>query len=502
AGVTDRIQHVLSARRNALAERRVLYARAPGARNHTRLFMAVSDPENVDALRHHRGFGRAEAQQALHQDLSRALETEVTRSAPDTLILSAHQLGSCLFSRTEICRLHALLAPFSTDISVIAHVDDPARMLIRRYAGQLMEGRTRPLDLELNLVDHPDWWGAALATRPPPNPATGQFSEVQGAVYWLDYARLVREWDAVFGAGATRLNSLPHDLGPEAFNTLLKTDFGIPGGAGRADPGTEPPLPSAASMTRSRLFNDALTRLLVQRPTDLPRQLWRKFLGELRIGGAPIDPGSLAALSARFGADIATLCETHPGLNPDDMKPDPASDPWQEADPTRGFRATQYLLAFAPRIRKAAREARGATAQPLSDKAKPRKPVPTAKPPLASGQAAGTGHLPPLAQQKLAHLLTSPMAPHNRMGRTDEGTIAPPYAAVPRRTPKADTTGTVIVACMKNEAPYILEWIAHHRAIGVDNFLIYTNDCDDGTDVILDRLQSLGVVQHRRNDNW
>jgi hypothetical protein len=38
--------------------------------------------------------------------------------------------------------------------------------------------------------------------------------------------------------------------------------------------------------------------------------------------------------------------------------------------------------------------------------------------------------------------------------------------------------------------------------IGVDNFLIYTNGCSDGTDALLDRLQALGVVQHRNNDDW
>ncbi len=55
---------------------------------------------------------------------------------------------------------------------------------------------------------------------------------------------------------------------------------------------------------------------------------------------------------------------------------------------------------------------------------------------------------------------------------------------------------------MKNEAPYIVEWVAYHRAMGVDNFLIYTNDCSDGTSEILDRLQELGVLQHRNNDKW
>ncbi len=76
----------------------------------------------------------------------------------------------------------------------------------------------------------------------------------------------------------------------------------------------------------------------------------------------------------------------------------------------------------------------------------------------------------------------------------------------PVRMPKADlqkpqqeTTHTTIVTTMKNEGPFILEWIAYHRAIGVSDFLIYTNDCTDGTDTLLDVLQQKGIVQHREN---
>ncbi|WP_121061177.1 glycosyltransferase family 2 protein [Chachezhania antarctica] len=58
----------------------------------------------------------------------------------------------------------------------------------------------------------------------------------------------------------------------------------------------------------------------------------------------------------------------------------------------------------------------------------------------------------------------------------------------------------LIVSTMKNEAPYILEWVAFHKAIGFDAFLIYTNDCTDGTDLMLDRLEELGHVIHRRNE--
>lgn len=57
----------------------------------------------------------------------------------------------------------------------------------------------------------------------------------------------------------------------------------------------------------------------------------------------------------------------------------------------------------------------------------------------------------------------------------------------------------LIVTTMKNEGPFILDWLAYHRAIGVTDFLIYTNDCDDGTDHFLDCLAGKGIVEHRDN---
>ncbi|MEJ6401975.1 glycosyltransferase family 2 protein [Yoonia sp. 2307UL14-13] len=56
-----------------------------------------------------------------------------------------------------------------------------------------------------------------------------------------------------------------------------------------------------------------------------------------------------------------------------------------------------------------------------------------------------------------------------------------------------------IVTTMKNEGPFILEWLAYHRAIGFDDILIYTNDCTDGTDTMLQMLMNKGYVQHRHN---
>jgi len=57
----------------------------------------------------------------------------------------------------------------------------------------------------------------------------------------------------------------------------------------------------------------------------------------------------------------------------------------------------------------------------------------------------------------------------------------------------------LIASCMKNEGPFILEWLAWHKAIGVTDFVIFTNDCSDGTDLILDRLQDMGELRHLPN---
>ncbi|AUQ63200.1 glycosyltransferase family 2 protein [Phaeobacter inhibens] len=57
----------------------------------------------------------------------------------------------------------------------------------------------------------------------------------------------------------------------------------------------------------------------------------------------------------------------------------------------------------------------------------------------------------------------------------------------------------LIITCMKNEGPFILEWVAHHRAIGFDHMLVFTNDCDDGTVELLDGLAERGYVTRMDN---
>ncbi|WP_375281884.1 glycosyltransferase family 2 protein [Pseudooctadecabacter sp.] len=57
-----------------------------------------------------------------------------------------------------------------------------------------------------------------------------------------------------------------------------------------------------------------------------------------------------------------------------------------------------------------------------------------------------------------------------------------------------------ILSMMKDEGHSLVEWVAYHNHIGFDNICVYTNNCGDGTDDMLIRLEELGWVKHFRND--
>jgi hypothetical protein len=63
----------------------------------------------------------------------------------------------------------------------------------------------------------------------------------------------------------------------------------------------------------------------------------------------------------------------------------------------------------------------------------------------------------------------------------------------PQPAPMAGVRRAVI-AIARNEAPYLLEWIAHYRLLGFDRIVIYDNDSNDATPHLLKRLAAAGVV--------
>lgn len=55
------------------------------------------------------------------------------------------------------------------------------------------------------------------------------------------------------------------------------------------------------------------------------------------------------------------------------------------------------------------------------------------------------------------------------------------------------------ILTQRNEGAFLLEWLTHHIAVGFTDFLVFSNDCQDGSDQMLDRLAQMGKLTHLRN---
>ena len=56
----------------------------------------------------------------------------------------------------------------------------------------------------------------------------------------------------------------------------------------------------------------------------------------------------------------------------------------------------------------------------------------------------------------------------------------------------------ILFSAQKNEGPFLLEWVAYHKALGFTDIIIVSNDCDDGGDHLLDILSDAGELTHIR----
>ena len=69
------------------------------------------------------------------------------------------------------------------------------------------------------------------------------------------------------------------------------------------------------------------------------------------------------------------------------------------------------------------------------------------------------------------------------------------YAQIP-----VVTSSCAVVVTMCNEAPYIVEWIAHQQALGFREIYVYTNNNTDGTDAVLQHLARKKIIKLCAND--
>lgn len=57
-----------------------------------------------------------------------------------------------------------------------------------------------------------------------------------------------------------------------------------------------------------------------------------------------------------------------------------------------------------------------------------------------------------------------------------------------------------VLASMRNEGPFIVEWVSWYRMLGFTDVVVVTNDCADRSPELLDALQAAGWVTHIRHE--
>ena len=56
-----------------------------------------------------------------------------------------------------------------------------------------------------------------------------------------------------------------------------------------------------------------------------------------------------------------------------------------------------------------------------------------------------------------------------------------------------------LISSVKDEGPFLLEWVAHHLVLGFDRISVASNDCRDGSDDLLDAIAAAGFIDHVPN---
>ncbi len=56
-----------------------------------------------------------------------------------------------------------------------------------------------------------------------------------------------------------------------------------------------------------------------------------------------------------------------------------------------------------------------------------------------------------------------------------------------------------LISSVKDEGPFLLEWVAHHRVLGFDRICVASNDCRDGSDHLLAAMAAAGFIDHVPN---
>ena len=154
---TSSIQTFLRDHRRHLMGQKVLYPRAPGDLNHTRLSAYAMDDERREDVHFSTGVRTDDDLKRFRVRLHRKLRAEIARRSPDCVVVSDEHFHSRLRSTRELERLRDLLEPLAQTIEVVVYLRRQDEMAASAYASHLKFGSCLPpIDAYLEGVEGDD----------------------------------------------------------------------------------------------------------------------------------------------------------------------------------------------------------------------------------------------------------------------------------------------------------------------------------------------------------
>lgn len=284
---TSAIQRFLRINRRALEAKGVLFPRTPGEEgNHVALTVAAQDDETRDELRLVCGVRTTEDVDRFRRRFVSGLQQEVGASAASKAILSNEHCSSRLTSVTEIERLHRMLRPLFTGITVVAYVRRQDEFLISQYSSELASGRTEKLTLQAE----------------------------EGRRSYYDYWPMLADWASVFGRESLVVRRYHRRwlLAGDAVDDFCAA-VGIDppsDGSGLERPPRQNESLDATTCEFLRLFNAAMPRFISGKGMNPARGDIETMLAELSRGPVQsLDPAELDAFMASFRDSNARVAE-------------------------------------------------------------------------------------------------------------------------------------------------------------------------------------------------
>lgn len=85
-------------------------------------------------------------------------------------------------------------------------------------------------------------------------------------------------------------------------------------------------------------------------------------------------------------------------------------------------------------------------------------------------------------------------------GHGGQGLTFPAAPRLPCPVPKGSVLRYTVVCSVRNEGPFLVEWIAWQRMLGFNRIIVVTNDCTDHSPDLLDAFHAAGWITHLRCD--